>query len=63
MEVLAGSGEERDCRRLAVALGLEVVAAKVEEVRSKAKHLAARGWTAEERPEMLSVLAGRAGGS
>lgn len=36
---------------------------KVEGVRSKAKRLAARGWPAEERPRILSVLAGRAGGS
>ncbi|MEU1425416.1 hypothetical protein [Kitasatospora sp. NPDC005751] len=63
VEVLAGSGEEMDCRQLAAALGLEVVAAKVEGVRSKAKRLAARGWLAEERPGMFSVLAGRAGGS
>ncbi|MCX4539138.1 hypothetical protein [Streptomyces sp. NBC_01565] len=63
VEVLAGSGEEMDCRQLAAALGLEVVAAKVEGVRSKVKRLAARGWMAEERPGMFSVLAGRADGS
>ncbi|MFF5808293.1 hypothetical protein [Streptomyces sp. NPDC012746] len=63
VEVLAGSGEEMDCRQLAAALGLEVVAAKVEGVRSKVKLLAARGWMAEERPGMFSVLAGRADGS
>ncbi|MGW7587450.1 hypothetical protein ACWGKU_40935 [Kitasatospora sp. NPDC054768] len=63
VEVLAGSGEEMDCRQLAAALGLEVVAAKVEGVRSKVKRLAARGWLAEERPGMFSVLAGLAGGS
>jgi hypothetical protein len=63
VEVLAGSGEEMDCRQLAAALGLEVVAAKVEGVRSKVKRLAVRGWLAEERPGMFSVVAGRAGGS
>jgi hypothetical protein len=63
VEVLAARGEEMDCRRLAAALGLEVVPAKVEGVRSKVKRLAARGWLAEERPGMFSVLAGRAGGS
>ncbi|GGQ94876.1 hypothetical protein GCM10010195_58360 [Kitasatospora griseola] len=42
---------------------LEVVATKAEGVRSKVKRLAARGWPAEERPGMFSVLAGRAGGS
>ncbi|WP_234443465.1 hypothetical protein [Streptomyces sp. NRRL B-24484] len=52
-----------DCRQLAAALGLEVVAAKVEGVRPKVKRLAVRGWLAEERPGMFSVLAGRAGGS
>ncbi|WP_327160392.1 hypothetical protein [Streptomyces zaomyceticus] len=63
MDVLAGSGEEMDCRQLAAALGLEVVAAKVEGVRSKVKRLAARGWLTEERPGMFSVPVGRAGGS
>jgi hypothetical protein len=64
VEVLAGrSGEAMDCRQLAATLGLEVVAAKVEGVRSKAKRLAARGWLAEERPGMFSVVAGRVGGS
>ncbi|MFI8947177.1 hypothetical protein ACIGO6_11725 [Streptomyces sp. NPDC053750] len=56
-------GEAMDCRQLAAALGLEVVAAKVEGVRSKVKRLAARGWLAEERPGMFSTVAGRAGGS
>ncbi|MFJ9080327.1 hypothetical protein ACIRO3_34600 [Streptomyces sp. NPDC102278] len=64
VEVLAEEGgEAMDCRQLAAALGLEVVAAKVEGVRSKAKRLAARGWLAEERPGMFSVVAGRVGGS
>ncbi|MFI1519427.1 hypothetical protein [Kitasatospora cineracea] len=63
VEVLAESGEEMDCRRLAAAVGLEVVTAKVEGVRSKAKRLAARGWLAEERPGVFSLRAGRAGGS
>ncbi|MEU6239328.1 hypothetical protein [Kitasatospora sp. NPDC047058] len=63
VDVLAGSGEEMDCRQLAAALGLEVVAAKVEGVRSKVKRLAARGWLAEERPGMFRLLTGRAGGS
>ncbi|MFF3861563.1 hypothetical protein [Streptomyces sp. NPDC002209] len=63
VEVLAGSGEEMDCRQLAADLGVEVVAAKVEGARSKVKRLAARGWMAEERPGTFSVLAGRAGGS
>jgi hypothetical protein len=63
VEVLAGSGQEMDCRQLAAALDLEVVAAKVEGVRSKVKRLVVRGWPAEERPGMFSVFAGRVGGS
>ncbi|WP_033819227.1 hypothetical protein [Kitasatospora sp. MBT63] len=63
MDVLAQSGEAMDCRRLAAAVGLEAVAAKVEGVRSKAKRLVARGWLVEERPGMFSVPAGRGGDS
>ncbi|MER5641296.1 hypothetical protein ABT095_30665 [Kitasatospora sp. NPDC002227] len=64
VEVLADRGREAmDCRQLAAALGLEVVAAKVEGVRSKVKRLAVRGWLAEGSPGMFSVIAGRAGGS
>jgi len=64
VEILADrGGEAMDCRQLAAALGLEVVAAKVEGVRSKVKRLAARGWLAEERPGMFRSIAGRAGGS
>ncbi|MET7922238.1 hypothetical protein ABZU45_42050 [Streptomyces avermitilis] len=67
MDVLAGGngkrGEAMDCRRLAAALGLEPVPAKVEGVRSKAKRLAARGWLAEERPGLFNVPVGRGGGS
>jgi hypothetical protein len=64
VEVLADrGGEAMDCRQLAAALGLEVVAAKVEGVRSKVKRLAVRGWLAEDRPGMFSVVAGRVGGS
>ncbi|MGX1887452.1 hypothetical protein [Streptomyces sp. NPDC055287] len=67
MNILAGGngsgGGVMDCRQLAVAAGLEPVPAKVEGVRSKAKRLAARGWLAEERPGMFSLIAGRGGGS
>ncbi|MFB8204098.1 hypothetical protein [Kitasatospora purpeofusca] len=58
VEVLAGRGEEMDRRRLAAASGPEV-----EGERSKVKRPAARGWPAEGRPGMFSVLAGRGGGS
>ncbi|MFJ2194209.1 hypothetical protein ACIOJE_40820, partial [Kitasatospora sp. NPDC087861] len=67
MGALAGGdgscGEAMDVRQLAAALGLEPVPAKVEGVRSKVKRLAARGWLAEERPGMFSVVAGRGVGS
>ncbi|MET8030320.1 hypothetical protein [Streptomyces avermitilis] len=67
MDVLAGGngkrGEAMDCRRLAAALGLEPLPAKVAGVRSKAKRLAARGWLAEERPGLFHVPVGRGGGS
>ncbi|MDH6579399.1 hypothetical protein [Kitasatospora sp. MAP5-34] len=64
VEVLADrGGEVMDCRQLAAALGLDVVAAKVEGVRSKVKRLAVRGWLAEDRPGMFSMVAGRVGGS
>ncbi|MFG1812109.1 hypothetical protein [Streptomyces sp. NPDC049040] len=64
MEALGGSGgEAMDCRQLAAALGLEPVPAKVEGVRSKAKRLVARGWLAEGRPGMFSVVAGPGAGS
>lgn len=56
-------GDAMDCRQLAAALGLEPVPAKVEGVRSKAKRLAARGWLAEDRPGMFSVVARPGGGS
>ncbi|GAA2705701.1 hypothetical protein GCM10010310_80520 [Streptomyces violaceolatus] len=64
VEILADrGGEAMDCRQLAADLGLEVVAAKVEGVRSKVKRLAARGWLVEERPGMCRTVPGRAGGS
>jgi hypothetical protein len=39
-----GRGGALTCRAIAEAAGLELVAAKVEGVRSKANRLAARGW-------------------
>jgi hypothetical protein len=56
-------GEAMDCRQLAVALGLQAVAAKVEGVRSKAKRLAVRGWLVEAVPGRFSVAVGPGGGS
>ncbi|MEU1371573.1 hypothetical protein ABZ454_36400 [Streptomyces sp. NPDC005803] len=51
------------CRQLANALDLELVPAKIEGVRSKAKRLAARGWLVENTPGSFSVAASRADGS
>ncbi|MER5362385.1 hypothetical protein [Streptomyces sp. NPDC002785] len=67
MHVLADrerSGEgSAICRQLADALDLELVPAKIEGVRSKAKRLAARGWLVENTPGSFSVAASQGGGS
>ncbi|MFB6877909.1 hypothetical protein [Streptomyces sp. NPDC056323] len=44
------------CQQLAAALGLQVVPAKVEGVRSKAKRLAERGWIRQVRPGVFTAL-------
>ncbi|MFJ1758660.1 hypothetical protein, partial [Kitasatospora sp. NPDC088134] len=50
-----GAGPEGlRAKELAGLLGLELVSAKVEGVRVKAKRLAARGWLAEERPGVFT---------
>ncbi|MFJ9033961.1 hypothetical protein ACIRQP_36885, partial [Streptomyces sp. NPDC102274] len=49
------------CRQLASALDLELVPAKIEGVRSKAKRLAARGWLVENTPGSFSVAASQGG--
>ncbi|MGX1541189.1 hypothetical protein [Streptomyces adustus] len=43
-------------QQLAAALGLQVVPAKVEGVRSKAKRLAERGWIRQVRPGVFTAL-------
>ncbi|WP_371681522.1 hypothetical protein [Streptomyces sp. NBC_01276] len=67
VDALTGENSSRagamDCRRLAVAVGLEPVPAKVEGVRLEVKRLAARGWLEQERPGMFSAVVGRRGGS
>ncbi|WP_310794808.1 hypothetical protein [Streptomyces sp. TLI_171] len=51
----AGAGPEGlRAKELAGLLGGELVSAKVEGVRVKAKRLAARGWLAEERPGVFT---------
>lgn len=49
------------CQQLAVALGLEVVPAKVERLRAKAKRLVERGWILQVRPGVFTALAVPAG--
>ncbi|MFF4406124.1 hypothetical protein ACFY2W_09325 [Streptomyces sp. NPDC001262] len=49
------------CQQLAAALGLEVVPAKVEGLRSKAKRLVERGWALQVRPGVFTGLAVPAG--
>ncbi|MFD3658243.1 hypothetical protein [Streptomyces sp. NPDC058620] len=51
------------CRQLACLLDLELVPAKIEGVRSKAKRLAARGWLVEDTPGSFSVAVSQGGGS
>ncbi|MEU2629958.1 hypothetical protein [Kitasatospora sp. NPDC007106] len=59
----SGSGGAMGCQEIAAALGLDVVAAKVEGVRSKAKRLVERGWLAEDVPGRFSIAGGPGDGS
>jgi hypothetical protein len=45
-------------QELAAAFGMEVVPARVEALRSKAKRLVARGWLAEPAPGRFTLAAG-----
>lgn len=60
MTVVADRGRAGDgavtCREITAALGLQVVASKVEGVRSKAKRLVERGWLTEAAPGRFSVV-------
>jgi len=58
----AGGGPV-NCREVSAALGLDLVAAKVEGLRSKAKRLVQRGWLAEEVPGRFSLASSPGGGS
>lgn len=49
------------CQQLAKALGLQVVPAKVEGLRSKAKRLVERGWARQVRPGVFTALVVPAG--
>ncbi|CAM5683081.1 hypothetical protein [Streptomyces griseomycini] len=49
------------CQEMAVALGLDVVPAKVEALRSKAKRLTAHGWLVEPAPGRFTLGKGVTG--
>ena len=49
------------CQEMAAAFGMDVVPARVEALRSKAKRLVARGWPAEPAPGRFTPAAGVAG--
>lgn len=49
------------CQEMAAAFGMDVVPAKVEALRSKAKRLVARGWLAEPAPGRFTLARGVSG--
>jgi hypothetical protein len=49
------------CQEMAVLFGMDVVPARVEALRSKAKRLVARGWLAEPAPGRFTLAAGVTG--
>jgi hypothetical protein len=49
------------CQEMAVLFGMDVVPARVEALRSKAKRLVARGWLVEPAPGRFTPAAGVAG--
>ncbi|MET9294407.1 hypothetical protein [Streptomyces sp. NPDC003077] len=49
------------CQEVAVVFGLDAVPAKVEALRSKAKHLVAWGWLAERQPGRFTLAQGATG--
>lgn len=49
------------CREMAAVFGMDVVPARVEALRSKAKRLVARGWLAEPAPGRFTLAGGVAG--
>ncbi|MFI6449897.1 MULTISPECIES: hypothetical protein [unclassified Kitasatospora] len=59
----SGADGAMGCQEITAALGLDVVPAKVEGVRSKAKRLVERGWLTEDVPGRFSIAGGPAGGS
>lgn len=49
------------CQEMAAVFGMDVVPARVEALRSKAKRLVARGWLAEPAPGQFTLAPGAAG--
>lgn len=49
------------CQEMAAVFGMDVVPARVEALRSKAKRLVARGWLAERLPGRFTLAAGVSG--
>ncbi|SED64173.1 hypothetical protein [Streptomyces sp. Ag109_O5-10] len=49
------------CQEMAAGFGMDVVPARVEALRSKAKRLVARGWLAEPAPGRFTLVQGVAG--
>jgi hypothetical protein len=49
------------CQEMAAQFGMDVVPARVEALRSKAKRLVARGWLAESAPGRFTLAAGVGG--
>jgi hypothetical protein len=49
------------CQEMAALFGMDVVPARVEALRSKAKRLVARGWLAEQQPGRFTLAQGVAG--
>lgn len=49
------------CQEMAAVFGMDVVPARVEALRSKAKRLVARGWLAEPAPGRFTLAAGVSG--
>ncbi|SDG96769.1 hypothetical protein [Streptomyces griseoaurantiacus] len=49
------------CQEMAAQFGMDVVPARVEALRSKAKRLVARGWLAEQQPGRFTLARGVAG--
>ncbi len=49
------------CQEMAATFGMDVVPARVEALRSKAKRLVARGWLAEPAPGRFTLAKGVSG--